>query len=96
MRLAGYAVAATVVILGFTGVVSWFVAHWLDLNFMAVLLAFAPGGVAEMSLIALALNIEPSFVAFHHIIRIFEIVLLAPMLARWLQKRHFENRTNNK
>ncbi|OSQ40503.1 AbrB family transcriptional regulator [Thalassospira mesophila] len=87
-RLAGYAVAATVVILGFTGVVSWFVAQWLDLNFMAVLLAFAPGGVAEMSLIALALNIEPSFVAFHHIVRIFEIVLFAPMLARWLQKRH--------
>jgi membrane AbrB-like protein len=88
VRLSGYAILATIVIIGFTGVVAYGVSVWLDLNFMAVLLAFAPGGVAEMSLIALALNIEPSFVAFHHIVRIFEIVLLAPMLAKWLQNRH--------
>ncbi|MCC9622878.1 AbrB family transcriptional regulator [Thalassospira sp. MA62] len=84
-RLAGYSIFATLVILAFTGVIAWFVADWLDLDFIAVLLAFAPGGVAEMSLIALALNVEPSFVAFHHIVRIFEIVLLAPMMAKWFQ-----------
>ena len=82
-RLAGYSIFATVVILAFTGGVAWVVSHWLDLDFIAVLLAFAPGGVAEMSLIALALNVEPSFVAFHHIVRIFEIVLLAPIMAKW-------------
>lgn len=85
-RLAGYSIAATMVVLAFTGAVAWFVADWLDLDFIAVLLAFAPGGVAEMSLIALALNVEPSFVAFHHIVRIFEIVLLAPILAKWFQR----------
>jgi membrane AbrB-like protein len=86
VRLAGYSVLATFVVLAFTGGVAWFVSQWLDLDFIAVLLAFAPGGVAEMSLIALALNVEPSFVAFHHIVRIFEIVLLAPFLAKWFQR----------
>ncbi|MHC8493675.1 AbrB family transcriptional regulator [Thalassospira sp. SM2505] len=85
-RLAVYSVLATVVVLAFTGVIAWFVAQWLDLDFIAVLLAFAPGGVAEMSLIALALNVEPSFVAFHHIVRIFEIVLLAPIMAKWFER----------
>ncbi|MBX2830854.1 MAG: AbrB family transcriptional regulator [Rhodospirillales bacterium] len=84
-RLAGYSILATFVVLAFTGIVAWFVSQWLDLDFIAVLLAFAPGGVAEMSLIALALNVEPSFVAFHHIVRIFEIVLLAPILAKWFR-----------
>mgnify|MGYP003625338740 FL=1 len=95
-RLAGYSIFATMVILAFTGGVAWMVSQWLDLDFIAVLLAFAPGGVAEMSLIALALNVEPSFVAFHHIVRIFEIVLLAPIMAKWFQ-RHMQrkNAQNN-
>lgn len=93
VRLAGYSIFATVVILAFTGAVAWMVSTWLDLDFMAVLLAFAPGGVAEMSLIALALDIEPSFVAFHHIVRIFEIVLLAPLMAKWFQ--HHMTRKNS-
>ncbi|MEQ8390220.1 MAG: AbrB family transcriptional regulator [Thalassospira sp.] len=91
-RLAGYSIVATVVVLAFTGGVAWFVSQWLDLDFIAVLLAFAPGGVAEMSLIALALNVEPSFVAFHHIVRIFEIVLLAPIMAKWFQ-RHMQRKS---
>ena len=73
---------------------AWFVSDWLDLDYIAVLLAFAPGGVAEMSLIALALNVEPSFVAFHHIVRIFEIVLLAPIMAKWFE-RYRQKRLNN-
>jgi hypothetical protein len=94
VRLAGYSVLATAVVLAFTGGVAWFVSDWLDLDFIAVLLAFAPGGVAEMSLIALALNVEPSFVAFHHIVRIFEIVLLAPILAKWFERYMQKNAAN--
>lgn len=45
-----------------------------------LILAFAPGGLAEMSLIALALHADAAFVATHHILRIFLIILFAPML----------------
>lgn len=52
----------------------------------AVMLAFAPGGLAEMSLIALALGVEAAFVASHHIIRIAMIVIIAPGIFRWLDR----------
>jgi membrane AbrB-like protein len=52
------------------------------IGFVALLLAFAPGGMAEMCLVALALGAEPIFVATHHVIRIGLVVLLAPLLFR--------------
>ena len=48
----------------------------------ALVLAFAPGGLAEMSLIALALSLDAAFVATHHIVRIFLVVVLAPLAFR--------------
>ncbi len=44
----------------------------------ALMLAFAPGGLAEMSLVALALGIDVAFVASHHVVRVLMIVLVAP------------------
>lgn len=46
----------------------------------ALLLAYAPGGLAEMSLVALSLNVDAAFVATHHITRIILIVLFAPLV----------------
>jgi len=43
----------------------------------AVFLAFAPGGVAEMSLIALSLQYSVVFVTVHHVARILIAVLVA-------------------
>lgn len=51
---------------------------------IGLFLAFAPGGVAEMSLIALALSIDTALVATHHIVRIFFIVVFTPLLFRVL------------
>ncbi|MGF1611722.1 MAG: AbrB family transcriptional regulator [Kiloniellales bacterium] len=53
----------------------------------ALVLAFAPGGLAEMSLIALALALETAFVATHHIVRIFLIVVAAPFVFRLTRRR---------
>lgn len=47
-----------------------------------VLLAFAPGGLTEMSLIALAMQAEVAFVAVHHVARIVIVIALAPFVAR--------------
>ncbi|NIA69580.1 AbrB family transcriptional regulator [Pelagibius litoralis] len=51
---------------------------------IALFLAYAPGGVAEMSLIALALSVDAALVASHHIVRIFFIVVCTPMLFQFL------------
>ena len=51
------------------------------------LLAFAPGGLAEMSLIALALGIDAAYVSSHHVVRIFMIIVAAPLVFRLLGGR---------
>jgi uncharacterized protein len=59
----------------------------LDLPLPGLILALAPGGLAEMSLVALALQVEAAFVSTHHVIRIAMVVLVAPALYRTLPLR---------
>lgn len=47
---------------------------------LALMLAYAPGGLAEMSLIAVTMGREVAFVAFHHILRVLFALFLAPPL----------------
>lgn len=49
---------------------------------LALTLAFAPGGLAEMSLIAIAMGRDVAFVGFHHILRVLFSLALAPWLLR--------------
>lgn len=51
------------------------------------LLALAPGGVGEMAIVAIALDIDPVFVAFHHLLRMITLMIVAPFWARWLLRR---------
>jgi uncharacterized membrane protein AbrB (regulator of aidB expression) len=50
----------------------------------AVILAFAPGGVAEMSLVAVSLQISVVYVTAHHVARILLSVLVAKTFAGWI------------
>jgi len=54
---------------------------FFEVTTAAALLAFAPGGVAEMSLIALAIDADPAFVATHHMARIFAVLFALPLMA---------------
>ncbi|MEM6667561.1 MAG: AbrB family transcriptional regulator, partial [Pseudomonadota bacterium] len=56
-------------------------------SYTSLILAFAPGGLAEMSLIALSLNIGVAFVAAHHVARIFIAMVGAPILYRLIVDR---------
>lgn len=47
-----------------------------------VVLGFAPGGLAEMSLVAIALGADAAFVATHHLVRIVLVVICAAPLFR--------------
>ena len=50
----------------------------------ALFLAQAPGGLAEMSIIALSFGTAAAFVSTHHIVRIILLVVIAPALFRIL------------
>jgi hypothetical protein len=46
-----------------------------------VMIAYAPGAVDAMMLLALALNLDPVYVGAHHLVRIFFVSLAMPLLA---------------
>lgn len=50
------------------------------------LLALAPGGIGEMAIVAVALGLDPMFVAFHHLLRMVALMIVAPLWARWLSR----------
>jgi len=53
-----------------------------------VLLAYAPGGLTEMSLVALAMNADVAYISLHHIARISILIAVAPILLRlWSRRR---------
>lgn len=51
-------------------------------------LAFTPGGQAEMSMLAIVSGADLGFVVVHHLVRILQVILGAPILFRWLHARH--------
>jgi hypothetical protein len=54
----------------------------LSLRAAEVMIAFAPGSVDAMMLLALALNMDPVYVGAHHLTRIFFVSLTMPLVAR--------------
>ncbi|MEM6482533.1 MAG: AbrB family transcriptional regulator [Pseudomonadota bacterium] len=60
---------------------------WLDQPFDILLISFAPGGVTEMSLVALSLTANPAFVTLHHIARIIMTVIGLALCTRYLARK---------
>ncbi|MEO3429237.1 AbrB family transcriptional regulator [Pelagibius sp. CAU 1746] len=91
MKLVGHTILASIgstVILVAGGLLFAVALHPVTgLPTIGIFLAYAPGGVAEMSLIALALSIDAALVATHHIVRIFLIVVCTPLVFRLLPAR---------
>jgi membrane AbrB-like protein len=54
----------------------------LALPIAEVMIAFAPGSVDAMMLLALALHLDPVYVGAHHLVRIFFVSLFMPLVAR--------------
>ena len=51
------------------------------------LLAFAPGGQAELTVLALIVGADVAFVVTHHVLRVFVVILGAPLAARLFDRR---------
>jgi membrane AbrB-like protein len=77
-----HAAAGTVITLGAAFACASALHGLTGIPVPALLLAYAPGGLAEMSLVALALGIDAAFVATHHIARILLIIGVAPPFFR--------------
>ena len=53
---------------------------------LEAIIAFAPGGQAEMVLLAIVAGTDMAYVITHHLIRILVVILGAPIAARFLDK----------
>jgi membrane AbrB-like protein len=61
--------------------------EFLSLPLAEVILAYAPGAVDAMMLLALALNLNPVYVGAHHLTRIFFVLLTMPLVAHWARSK---------
>jgi hypothetical protein len=84
LKIIAASIGSTSLMLGATVGFALWLAPLSGIPFAPVVLAFSPGGLAEMSLIALALGVETAFVATHHVARIGMIVIFAPLVFRKL------------
>ena len=78
-------VATTILVvlgLGAAYVATFFV----DTNILTLILSFSPGGIYEVAVIAIAFDLDPDFVAFHHIIRLLFILFTVPVFLRIIEK----------
>jgi len=59
------------------------VAKTLNIPFGQVWIAFAPGGVEAMAAMAMAFDFDSTYVAIHHLCRIFGLIFLLPIIFRF-------------
>ena len=57
----------------------------LHLPIAEVMIAYAPGAVDAMMLLALALNLDPVYVGAHHLVRILLVSMMMPLVARYFR-----------
>lgn len=75
LRVLALSCGSTVILLFWTLAFAYAVSRFAAFGPVPLLLAYSPGGLAEMSLIAVALHAEVAFVAAHHIIRVFLVMI---------------------
>lgn len=86
-RLFRLAVGMTVLLIAVTAIFAVGMSSFSEFGFVPIFLAYAPGGLAEMALVAVALHIEVAFVAAHHIVRLFVVMAGAPFAYKLVPKK---------
>jgi membrane AbrB-like protein len=85
-RVVSVGTGGSLMMLANTALCSVAVGAVTGLPVAALLLAYAPGGLAEMSIIALTLGIDAPFVTTHQLTRIVLVIFMAPLFFRLLPR----------
>ena len=83
VRFGAMTFGGTAILMVVAGALALVVSAVTGQGLVGLLLAYAPGGVAEMSLIAFAIDANPGFVAVHHLVRILFVMISVPLMAAW-------------
>jgi len=68
-----------------SGVFIMIAFYSFDFPIISTLLAFSPGGQAELNLIAILVVANVPYITLHHIVRLFIVMNIAPIFAKRLQ-----------
>ena len=82
-----HSLVATVILVTLGLLAAIIATCFVDTNFLTLLLSFSPGGIYEVAVIAIAFDLDPNFVAFHHIIRLLMILLTIPIILKIIGKK---------
>jgi uncharacterized protein len=61
-------------------------AELMPIHVPDLIVAYAPGSVDAMMILALALHADPVFVGAHHLMRVFFVSISLPVLVRWTDR----------
>ncbi len=86
-RIAKPALISFCFAFGISAVSAGVVSLLLGVNYIQTLLAFAPGALDALVILAYQMNIDPAYVAAHHVVRFLLMVATVPLVARWLQRK---------
>lgn len=81
-KVLPYAVGSALLLVGFTCLIAFGITILTPSDLISAFLGTAPGGLAEMSVVALALNADTAFVLAYQLFRLFSILLVMPLLLR--------------
>jgi len=81
-------VAMTLTYLTLAAASAYGLGHLTGLPFKTLFLIFSPGGLPEMTLISLSLNIDIAFVTTHHAVRVVFLLFIVPVIFYWIAPRY--------
>ncbi|KQM21123.1 monooxygenase [Sphingomonas sp. Leaf24] len=82
VRLLALAAGSTLILMMLTFVVAILLGRAAGLDIALLALAYSPGGLAEMSMVAISLSLEPGIVVVTHLARVAIVLLFAPLAFR--------------
>lgn len=85
-HLAGAAFGALMVSLGIAFASAFFAAWLVGRDIGTLAIAYAPGALDAMMILALALNMDPAFVGAHHLGRFMLVLLSMPLIVKLMQR----------
>lgn len=87
LRLSGISLLSLFVSVAVSVGAAFLGAKWLGFPVAQVFLAFAPGGFETMVLLSFLFDLNPAYVAGHHLVRYLGLVLLAPLITARLTRK---------
>jgi uncharacterized protein len=84
LRYVGAAMGAFVVSLTVSAAFAMAGAYVVSMRVSEAVVAYAPGAVDVMLILAFAMHLDPVFVGAHHLARIFTVSMALPVVVRWL------------